>query len=132
MIKFSQSVHASGSVSRNQIQFANGFMVSIVAGTGVYCTMRRAPSSVRMMNDVYHDGEFHAVEVAIIDPSGRFFKTAQWHLNDDDVIGYVDADKLVDIMAYVKALPKEYQTALVNEQNAIFERRKAELENDKE
>lgn len=122
MIKFSQSVHASGSVSRNQIQFANGFMISIVAGTGIYSTM---------MNDVYHDGEFHTVEVAIIDPSGRFFKTAQWN-PDDDVIGYVDADTLVDIMAYVKALPKEYQTALVNEQNAIFERRKAELANGEE
>ena len=117
MLKFSQSVHASGSVARNQIKFANGFMISIVAGTGIYCTM---------VHDVHYDGEYETVEVAIIDPSGKFFKTAQWNLNDDDVIGYVDADTLVDIMAYVKSLPADYQIALVNEQNAIFERRKAE------
>jgi hypothetical protein len=101
------------------VTFENGFTVSIIAYR-----------NFEIENFVVEIGalKLSTVEVAVIDPMENFFRTANWN-PDDDVIEYVDADMLVDIMAYVKALPADYQIALVNEQNAIFERRKAEEAN---
>ncbi len=86
-----------------QIQFANGYMVSVQFGPGNYCTDRDMfeyePTRTHKSRDA---------EIAVIDTNGewatrRMCADLGWDNPGDDVMGYVSADSVAKVIAWACA-----------------------------
>jgi len=84
------SITIHKNLSNVSIQFDNGYIMSINIGSNAYCT----PYSVI---DSHYSGDSISAqnaEIAIIDPDSEFHRIAG---QDDDVVGWVSPEKIVEI-----------------------------------
>ena len=80
-----------------QLQFENGYRLSVQFGQGNYCEHRYAAEQVR-------DHKSLDAEIAVIGPDGEWAPRPQWGFEDDDVRGWVSADEVARIAAEVATL----------------------------
>jgi hypothetical protein len=91
-----------------QIKFKNGYEVSVQFGSGNYCENRYCCGSYR---DHLKDDrtESETAEVAVFDKNDDFatkwiYKLAYGEDLGDDVVGYVNADQVADLISFVATL----------------------------
>lgn len=97
------------------ITFANGWTVSVQWGPGNYCANYVLNGPARLEWDAPEKqaakGECWDspdAECAVIDPDGKFTPLPGW---GDDVIGYMRADDVAKVIAWVAAQPAKASAA---------------------
>jgi len=96
-------IMGSNTISRYgiRISFENGYMVSVMYGTGIYCSCRDSKNLIDESSNLPRCAD---AEVAIIDPNGAFLK---FESSDDEVKGFVSPDRLAKILSWVSTINKE-------------------------
>ena len=87
-----------------RIHLSNGYLVSIVYGTGLYSHTLSGTRHGEKPEDAasqLKEPEATSVEIAVLDPRGNFVGFA----GGDDVRGYTDLKTVGDIIAWAAALP---------------------------
>lgn len=80
-----------------RIRFDNGYMISAVFGTNIYCS---CPTEITESNQYPSCSD---VEIAIFNPDGEFVKFK----DGEDVKGRVKPDEFVQIVSWVSKIAKE-------------------------
>ena len=87
------------------LTFDNGLTISVQIGHGNYC------DNYNLISDFYNlrvsqcDIQSKNAEVAIWDETGKWLTSN--FIGDDDVIGYLDVNQIVDLINKVKNYSKE-------------------------
>lgn len=92
----------SNNFKRRQVvlKFKNEWSISIVYGTGLYCSDVTGSQFPRNFDDALHA---QTVEVAITDSYNR---PVRFQSSEDEVKGWIGADELADIIQWVKTQPR--------------------------
>jgi hypothetical protein len=85
-----------------QFQFENGYIVSVQWGPANYC------QNYNPYIEHFNDTDYRAspdAEIAVLDSIGNFVPPERYGFPDemDDVVAHVAPDRVVDVMAFVKA-----------------------------
>jgi hypothetical protein len=93
-------------------KFNNGFSCSVVWGTNLYCSDRHERYDVNGINGIDFN-EVKEAEVAVLDKNDNIVYNINHpgfpKLNNCDVFGWCDADRVAEILYQVSKLPEDFK-----------------------